>query len=149
MRGLPRLGALGVAIALAGCGGGGSRPTGAGSSPAAQIRAYLAAVARGDGKTACALLTPEARSGLPSLSEKLHSPDCAGEVAELSRLSEPLHAPRVEVDAGDDRATGTITSRRPPYRTQVLLRREGGVWLIAFPPALVERYKARPGIPNG
>jgi hypothetical protein len=149
MRGLPGLAALGVALAAAGCGGGGSKAAGAGRSPAAQVRAYLADFARGDGKAACALLTPEARNGVPSLSNDIRSPDCAGAIRELSRASEPLRAPKVTASAGGDRATAKITSRHPAYQSQVLLRKEGGAWRIAFPPAILQRYKTPPGIPNG
>jgi hypothetical protein len=148
---MPGLVALSVALAATGCGGGGggSEAAGAGRGPAAQGRAYLAAFSRGDGKAACALLTPEARNGVPSLSDDIHSPDCAGAISELSRASERLRSPKITASAGGDRATAKITSRRPGYQSQVLLRKEGDVWRIAFPPAIVQRYKSPPGIPNG
>ena len=147
MRGLPALVALGLVLTAAGCGGGGASR--AARTPEAQVRAYLAAFARGDGKAACALLTPEAQNGVPSLSDDLRSPDCPGAIAELSRTSERIRAPKVAVFVGGDRATAKITSRRPRYQSQVLLHKENGVWRIAFPPAILQRYKTPPGIPNG
>lgn len=150
MRGLPRLAAFGLAVAIAGCGGGG-RPEAARSpgGPADQVRAYLAAFAQGDGEAACALLTPDARDGVPSLSDDIRSPDCPGAIRELSRASARLHAPKVAVSVNGDRAVANVTSRRPRYQSQVLLRRQGGEWRIAFPPAILERYKTPPGIPYG
>jgi hypothetical protein len=150
MRRLPVL-ASGAALLLGvtGCGGGdGSEDAASNRGPEAQVRSYLAAFARGDGKAACALLTPEARNGVPSLSDDLRSPDCAGAIAELSRASERLHAPKVTVSAGGDRAVAKVTSRRPRYQSDVLLRREDGVWRIAFPPAIIQRFKTPPGIPS-
>ena len=150
MRGLPHLAvALALVLVVAGCGGGGSDGTGSGPTPKDQIHAYLAAFARGDGKAACALLTPEAKNGVPSLSDDLKSPDCEGAIGELSRASERLRAPRISVSTEGDIATGKITNRRPPYQSDVLLRREDDGWRIAFPPALLQRFKSPPGIPNG
>jgi hypothetical protein len=148
MRRLPQV-AIGLAFLLlvAGCGDGdSSQATGSTRGPKDQLRAYLAAFARGDGKAACALLTPEARSGVPSLSDDLESPDCEGAIGELSRASERLRAPRISVTVDGDRATAQITNRRPPYQSQVLLRKGSHGWRIAFPPAILQRYKSPPGI---
>jgi len=151
MLGLPKVAlALALVLAVAGCGGGGgSDATGSAPTPKDQIRAYLAAFARGDGKAACALLTPEAKNGVPSLSDDLKSPDCEGAIGELARTSERLRAPRISVSIEGDMATAKITNSRPPYQSDVLLRREDDGWRIAFPPALLQRFKSPPGIPNG
>lgn len=142
-----------AALAAAGCGGGGGGTSqtaaSASAGPKDQLRAYLAAFARGDGKAACALLTPEARNGVPSLSNDLKSPDCEGAIAELSRASEHLRAPKISVAVEGDRATAKITNRHPPYQSQALLRREDDGWRIAFPPALLQRYQTPPGIRSG
>jgi hypothetical protein len=134
---------------VAGCGGGGerSKPAGA-SSPKEQITKYLVAFNRGDGPAACAVLTPPARAGVPHLSDQIQSPDCEGAIRELSRKSEHLPAPRISVRLQGDRAIGSIKNARPPYQSDVLLTRQDGEWRIAYPPALLERYKTPPGIPS-
>jgi hypothetical protein len=151
MRGLPQVAAAPVLVLLvAGCGGGSSSPaTRSTAGPKDQVRAYLAAFARGDGKAACALLTPAARSGVPSLSDDLESPDCEGAIGELSRASERLRTPHVSVTVDGDQATARITSKRPPYQSQVLLRKGDDGWRIAFPPAILQRFKSPPGITSG
>lgn len=151
MRGLPGVAVpFALVLAVAGCGGGGSsHSTSAAAGPKDQVRAYLAAFSRGDGKAACALLTPEAKSGVPSLSNDLKSPDCEGAIAELASRSERLRAPRISVSVEGDRATAKITNRHPPYQSQVLLRKENDGWRIAFPPALLEQFKSPPGIRQG
>jgi hypothetical protein len=148
MRRLPQV-AIGAVLVLvaAGCGGGdNSHANGSPAGPKDQVLAYLAAFSRGDGKAACALLTPVARDGVPSLSDDLRSPDCEGAIAELSRSSEHLRAPHVSVTVDGDRATARITNKRPAYQSQVLLRKGGDGWRIAFPPAILQRYKTPPGI---
>jgi hypothetical protein len=148
MRRLPQV-AIGLALVLVmpGCGGGeSSHANGSSAGPKDQVRAYLAAFARGDGKAACALLTPEAKDGVPSLSDDLESPDCEGAIGELSRASERLRAPHVSVTVDGDRATARITNRRPVYQSQVLLRKGDDGWRIAFPPAILQRFKSPPRI---
>ena len=145
MRRLPLTAAL-LLAAAAGCGGGnggGGSNAGSGSGPEQQVRAYLAAFARGDGRAACALLTPQARAGVPHLSQDIKSPDCERAIRELSRASERLRSPSVSVDVNGDRATAKIASSKPPYQSQALLEKEGGTWRIAFPPAVLQRYSQR------
>jgi hypothetical protein len=134
---------------MAGCGGGsGSNATDAAVGPKQQVKAYLAAFARGDGKAACALLTPDARDGLPGLTDDLKAPDCEGAIAELSQVSAHVRAPSISVSVGGDRAIAKITNKRPRYESQALLTKGDDGWRIAFPPALLERYKTPPGIPS-
>jgi hypothetical protein len=133
--------------AVAGCGGGGSNG-GADSAAEKQVRAYLSAFARGDGRAACALLTPQARAGVPHLSEDIKAPDCERAIRELARTSERLRSANVSIDLRGDRATASITSSHPPYQSQALLERDDGHWRIAFPPAVLQRYESPPGIPS-
>ncbi len=150
MRGLPRVALLlAVGAAATGCGSGGGTSSGAGgASPKQQLVDYLAALNRGDGRTACGLLTPQARADVPHISENIHAQDCEGAVRELSRISERIRFPRIAVHLSGNRAVATITAAQPPYRSQVPLARQDGGWRITYPPALVERYKTPPGIPN-
>ena len=91
------------------------------------------------------MLTPQAAAGVPHLSDKLTSPDCEGAIKELSHLSEPLPAPTVTVREQGNQAVAVIRNRRPAYESQTLLDRRGNGWLIAFPPALLERYRKTGG----
>ena len=151
MRRLPQIATVVLAwAALAGCGGGGDgggSKTG-GASAKQQVTEYLAAFNRGDGPAACALLTPRARAGVPHLSNRISSPDCEGAIRELARTSEHLRAPTIKVREQGNRAVAKIKSRRPPFQSDVLLDKEGDGWRIAYPPAILERYKTPPGIPS-
>jgi hypothetical protein len=132
-----------LAVAITACG---SSTRASNSSPRKQVLLYLAAFNRGDGKAACSMLTPQAQAGVPHLSNKLTAPDCAGAIKELSHLSEPLRAPTVTVREQGDQAVAKVRNKRPPYQSDVLLDKQGGGWLIAYPPAVLERYKSPPGI---
>ena len=141
---LPRIVVVLLAtVAVAGCG---SSSKAGSSSPRQQVLLYLAAFNRGDGKAACALLTPQARAGVPHLSDKLTSPDCEGAIKELSLLSERLRSPTITIREQGDQAVARIRNKRPPYQSDVLLDNKGGGWQIAYPPAVLERYKSPPGI---
>ena len=151
MRELPRLIAalLVAALAQAGCGGdGGEASEPSEATPKAQVRAYLTAFESGDGAAACALLTPEARTGVPHLSDDIRAPDCEGAIRELARTSERLRAPRISVRVEGTSATAKIVNRNPPYESEALLRKDANGWRIAYPPALLQRYKTPPGIPS-
>jgi hypothetical protein len=149
MRGLPRLGTvlLVVTAGIGGCGGGASKqPDNA--SAKNRIVAYLTAFNRGDGPSACSMLTPQARAGVPHLSGRIEAPDCAGAIRELARISARLRSPRISVRVAGKRAIAKIRNARPPYQSDVLLYKEDGGWRIAYPPAVLERYKSPPGIPG-
>jgi hypothetical protein len=141
-----------VALATGGCGGGDADTTNSGRADAAvaeqRVRDYFAAFGRGDGPAACALLTPQARAGVRSLSDRITAPDCAGAVRELARVSARLRSPRITVEVNGGQAVAKVRNRRPPYESEVLLREQDGAWLIAFPPALLERFRTPPGIPS-
>ena len=108
------------AAAVAGCGANG----GHGSAPATvtsakkQVALYLAAFDHGDGKAACALLTPKAQAGVPHLSDQLKSPDCEGAIRELARASERLRAPRITVREQGDQAIAKIRNTHLPRWTR-------------------------------
>jgi hypothetical protein len=138
------------AAAAGGCGGeDGNGSDSAGSASAKQrVADYFAAFDRGDGAAACALLTPQAIAGVPSLSDQIKAPDCERAIGELARIGEHIRAPRVSVSVNGDRAVAKVTSRRPAYQSDVLLAKQDGAWLIAYPPAVLERYKTPPGIPD-
>jgi hypothetical protein len=152
MRGLPQVAILLVAGAVAGgCGSShgssdSSRPGEA--SARAQVAAYLSAFNRGDGRSACSLLSAQAKAGVPHLSGLIHAPDCAGAIRELSRISEHIRSPRISVRVQGTLATAKVRSKRPPYQSDVPLSEEDGAWQIDYPPALVERFKTPPGIPS-
>jgi hypothetical protein len=150
VRGLPRVAILLLALTLAACGGGGGGGSqqADGGSAKKQLADYLAAFNRGDGPTACALLTQQARAGVPHLSNRINAPDCEGAVRELARVSEHLRAPQISVRVEGKRAIAKVRNKRPPYQSDVLLYKEDAGWRIAFPPALLERYKTPPGIPS-
>jgi hypothetical protein len=151
VRGLPRVATVLLASAVVlGCGGGdggGPRQAG-GPSAKQQLTEYLAAFNRGDGRAACALLTPRAQAGVPHLSNRISAPDCEGAIRELARTSEHLRAPRITVREHGKRAIAKIASKHPPFQSDVLLYKEGDGWRIAYPPALLERYRTPPGIPS-
>ena len=152
MRGLPQVTILLVAGAVAG-GCGGSDGSGDSSRPGeasarAQVVAYLNAFNRGDGRSVCSLLTSQAKAGVPHLSGQIHAPDCEGAIRELSQVSEHIRSPRISVRIQGTLAVARVRSKRPAYQSDVPLREEHGRWQIAYPPAVVERYKTPPGIPS-
>jgi hypothetical protein len=141
-----------AAGALAGgCGGGedaghSSRPDGVAART--QVAAYLTAFNRGDGRSACSLLTSQAKAGVPHLSDRINAPDCEGAIRELSGVSEHIRSPQISVRVAGKRAIAKVRSKRPPYQSDVLLQEQDGGWRIAYPPALLERFKTPPGIPS-
>ncbi len=142
---------LAVAVVAGGCGGDGSDGGSSRSddvSAKQQVANYFAAFNRGDGAAACALLTPQAEAGVPSLSDRIEAPDCVGAIRELSRISEHLRSPQITVAVTGERAVAKIKHRRPPYQSDVLLQKREEGWRIAFPPAVLERYTTPPGIPS-
>jgi hypothetical protein len=154
VRGLSRVAALALAagVAAGGCGGDDRAPESStkdsAKESAQQVADYLAAFGRGDGASACALLTPQAAAGVRSLSDEIDAPDCEGAIAELARIAERIRAPRISVSVNGERAVAKVTSKRPPYRTEVLLTKQDGEWRLAVPPAILQRYSTPPGIPD-
>ena len=115
--------------------------------PELVVRRYFAAFARGDGAAACALMTDVARQGLRQLPEGERAGSCERAAAVLKRDSLPVSRPNVgDLQISGRTATARVTSEDPQYSTDVLLRREGRGWKIAYPPAVVSRFKTPPGI---
>jgi hypothetical protein len=135
---------------LAGCGeekDASSRSGAAAADPQALVTRYFASLARGDGTTACGLLTVAARRELKQLPEGERARSCEEAAAQLARESLPVRRPRLQdLRVSGPTATAQITSKDPPYDSGVLLRREGGGWKIAYPPAVLSRFKTPPGI---
>jgi hypothetical protein len=134
---------------LAGCGeekDASSSSAGA-ADPQALVTRYFAALAGGDGTTACGLLTAAAGQEMTQLPEGERAGSCEEAAAQLARESLPVRRPRLQdLRVSGPTATAQITSKDPPYDSGVLLRREGGRWKIAYPPAVLSRFKTPPGI---
>jgi len=146
--------AIGVALvasaALASCGDGQDEPSAtATTSDDAEIvvRRYFAAFARGDARAACALMTNVAQRGMQQLppGERAHS--CEQATRQLRRDAIVASHPRIQdLRISGATATARVTSKDPPYDSGVVLHRDDGGWKIAFPLAVVSRFKGPPGI---
>ena len=124
----------------------GTSPVSGGDDPGAVVSRYLAALAAGEGRTACGLLTHSGRQGLRQLPRGGHTASCERAVAQLARDSVRVRRPRVQdLRISGRTATARIKSDDPPYDSGVLLRMEGG-WKIAYPPGIVSRFDTPPGI---
>jgi hypothetical protein len=135
---------------LAGCGGdedASSRSAAGTTDPQVLVTRYFTALARGDGTAVCGLLTVAAQREMTQLPEGERARSCEGAVAQLGRESLPVRHPRLQdFRASGPTATARITSKDPPYDSGVLLREEGGGWRIAYPPAVLSRFRTPPGI---
>ena len=142
--------ALVASAALASCGGGEDETSGTtATSDDAEIvvRRYFAAFARGDARTACALMTKVAQRGTQQLPPGELADSCEGATKELRRDAIVVPRPQVrDVRISGDRATARVTSKDPPFDSAVLLRRDDGGWRIAFPVAVVSKLEGPPGI---
>jgi hypothetical protein len=117
------------------------------ADPQALVTRYFAALAEGDGATACGLLTDAAQQEMKQLPEGERAGSCEQSVAQLARDSLRIRRPRLrDLRVSGQTATGRITSKDPPYESGVLLRREDGGWKIAYPPAVLSRFRTPPGI---
>ena len=150
--------ALLAAMALAGCGGddpgSGDSSTEPDSGSAQRevrgaVRAYVSALANGDPDAACAVLTDRAKAAIGDfLPSTDRSRRCEEAARRLARRSVPLRRVTVEdVSLMGGIATARITSRRPAYESSVQLSNEEGGWKLNYPPGVVERSKAPPGVP--
>jgi hypothetical protein len=124
-----------------------SRAAAAPDDPSALVERYYAALTRGDGAAACGLMTNAGQEGMKQLPAGERPDTCERAVAALARESVHIRHPRLEdLRISGDTATANVVSTRPRQRTGVLLRREDGGWKIAYPPAVVNRFKTPPGI---
>jgi hypothetical protein len=129
------------AVALAGCGASGG---GADSRDVANVKkvvaAYGRAVADGDGRRACALMTAQGRADVVRSNREFGVRRC-NEVATVFRgmatsdQLDELRALRLaRVDIHGDRAVGRLVGLRALERSgDTRLRRVGGRWLIDAP----------------
>jgi hypothetical protein len=146
--------AIVAAAALASCGrdggeDGSSKHAEGASGPAPEVvlSRYYAALARGDGRTACALLTPAARDAMKELPEGSRASSCVGAVALLARSDIPLRDVQVaDLQVSGTQATARVTSRTPAYESGVLLSRGAAGWRLAYPPGGVSKFDTPPGI---
>ena len=150
-----------AAVALAGCGGGADgdgNSTGTTTQPdpgSAQrevrvaIKEYVAALGGPDPGKVCDLLTSRAQAALasflPSTAKTAGCDDIAKQVARRSVALRRVRVGRISVQGRT--ATARITSKDPPYDSEVLLSDEEGEWKINYPPGLVEKYRTPPGVP--
>jgi hypothetical protein len=145
--------ALVVSAALASCGDeqkdrqeDGAAPVAAGSDPEVVVDRYFAALARGDARAVCGLLTAAGRQALTQLPEGERPATCEGAAKKLGRDTLPIRQLRLQDFQPSGRtATARITSDRPPYDSGVLLEMDEG-WRIAYPPAVLSKFDTPPGI---
>jgi predicted small lipoprotein YifL len=127
--------------ALAGCGGGGGDERPDPEAVVAVTTDYAHAFGRGDGETACSLLTPGARDSLVArVSSLVGTRDCAEAVQKLQSLAGPnvtgqfRTAKASSPTVTDDKATATLTAGG--HATQVTLEKRDGDWLLTRAPGL-------------
>ena len=135
--------ALAVAVvALAGCGGGGGSSS---SSDKDDVQAvttnFVKAFGAGDGKTACALMTPEAQAAfVKQVGGPLHAKDCEAAVAaahgeaaaELNLDFSGASVQSVSVDG--DSATAVLSAGKRSLPAK--LSNAGGSWKLTGIPGL-------------
>jgi hypothetical protein len=143
--------ALLVLLALSSCGhdgkqAGSDAPASA-ADPRGVVHRYFAALAHGDGRTVCGLMTAAGREALRQLPEGETAGTCERAVVVLARDSVPVRRAQLrDLRVSGRTATVTVTSKDPPYESGVLLRRDGGGWKIAYPPGFESRFDSPPGI---
>jgi hypothetical protein len=149
LRTVMAIGAAALCI-LGGCGGDDGETPGSGAAtadPQTLVTRYFEALGEGDGALACGLLTEAAQEEMIQLPEGERAGSCEEAVAQLAKTTLRVRSPRLrDLRPSGQTATATITSRRPQYSSGVLLRREGGGWKIAYPPAVLSRFTSPPGI---
>jgi hypothetical protein len=145
-----KLAVLLVVIALPSCGrDGGPSETASRSAgdPEKVVHRYFAALARGDGRTSCALMTTVGQDGMKQLPQGEQAGSCERAVALLARDSIPVPNPVLrDLRISGRTATGRVTSADGSYENGILLRQEATGWKIAFPVALASRFDSPPGI---
>ena len=132
-------------IAGGGCGGsddgsGSKAPTVADDSAiTGQVKRYYAALADGDGETACEVLTEQAAKGFEAVLNGPVSSDCKTNIETLARVNVLRGQPRVtRVRRAGAEAAAHVTFERPPLGSDVVLVSEDGVWKLSQIPAILE-----------
>ena len=128
-----------VAAALAsGCGGGGDKGSDQDQVSSA-VTNFAHAFGKGDGKTACALLTNDARNTFVTrISSLVGTRDCAEAIGKLPGLAGPnvtgpfQTATVSNVKVTGDTATATLTAAG--HSAQVTLDKSSGDWLLTLVP---------------
>ena len=133
-----------VAVALVGCGGGGGGSSSS-SSDENDVRAsatnFVKAFGAGDGKAACALMTPEAQAAfVKQVGGPLHVNDCPAAVAaahgeaaaELNLDFTGASVTKVQVSGDSATATVKAGARSLPAK----LSKAGGAWKLTAVPGL-------------
>ena len=106
---------------------------------ARQVKQYYTAMERGDGRTACRLLTAEAAGSFEAVITGRVSRKCEANIVTLSRRSGLRGIPEVtRVQRMGDQATAHLVFDDPQFETDVVLLRKGGNWRFAQLPAVVE-----------
>jgi hypothetical protein len=131
--------AAAVAVVLvAGCGGGADKGSDS-QQVSTAVSDFAHAFGKGDGKTACDLLTPAARTAFVSrISSLVGTRDCAEAVGKLPGLAGPnvtgpFQTAKVDaVKVNGDNATARITAGG--HSAQVTLVKSGGNWLLTHVP---------------
>jgi hypothetical protein len=140
-----------LALALAACGEDQSQTAFDGNAdagdPETVVQRYYAALARGEGPTACGLMTPAAALGMKQLPEGERAGSCEQAVTVLARDAIPIRRPQLRnLQISGRSATVTVTSKNPRYASDVVLRRDAHGWKLAYPPGFVSRFDTPPGI---
>jgi hypothetical protein len=149
MRG--RLVAAVLALAIAGCGGsgGGTSSTGATgtASPSGVLRAWYLAAARGNGATACGLMTGHGRRAVEAVRES-NGQSCRNVIAD-HRFGRPRPERVGPVGTHDSVALGVVQFQAHGSRAVGVLRRQGGRWLVdlAGPVPVLDSVRAN-GVPD-
>ena len=124
--------------ALSGCGGGGDKGTDQ-EQVSTAVTDFAHAFGKGDGKTACALLTSGARTTFVTrIASLVGTRDCAEAIAKLPGLAGPnvtgpfQTATVSKVMVSGDNATAVLTAAG--HSAQVTLQKSGGDWLLTHVP---------------
>jgi hypothetical protein len=131
---------IAVVAALAGCGDSGDVSDR--TLVQQTITRYFDATSRGDGGTACGLLTEQARKGFRAVLDVPPARDCEANVRKVARRNVPLRPTHIsQVVLTTDRATAEVSSERPRYSNSVELARDRGTWKLARLPTEIRRYQ--------
>lgn len=126
-------------IALGGCGGGKQVPD---SQAAAQaVTGFTKAFSSGDGKTACDLLTPAARTAfLKRTHELAPTTDCAAAMKKVHDLAgDSVNQPLAAATVSDLKVTGATATARltaSGHSTPVYLSKLGDDWKLTGVPGI-------------
>jgi hypothetical protein len=141
-----RLAAIALAAAaLAGCGGSSDTNSGVGS-PKAALGAWYAAVARGDARAACDLMTAHGRRLLEAIQAAGTGRGCTNALTGAQFERPTAIGP---VGLRGDLALGVVRFQAAGSRALAVLRREDGGWLVDVPgPVPLSAAAHASGVPS-